>query len=262
MDIFVCVKRVADTSEVDIEIDRTGLALEEEDFSFDINEWDNFAVETALQLKEKHGGTVTALTVGSEDDEEVLRRALAMGCDDAFHLSDDAFEGSDGWGIAQILAATLNGKSFDLLLFGTVSADEGAGQVGGFVAGMMDLPLVSLATALDVDGNKATVRHEVENGLERVLEVDLPAVVTVQTGIYEPRYVSIRGIRKVSSVEIPVQGVSDLGLEASQVGAGGARVKLEELSLPPQGQGAQILEGSDGEMIDKLIDLLQENGGL
>ncbi|MBT4559277.1 MAG: electron transfer flavoprotein subunit beta/FixA family protein [Planctomycetes bacterium] len=262
MDIYVCIKRVADTSEVDIEIDRTGLALTEDDFSYDINEWDNFAVEAALQLKEEHGGKVTALTVGIEDDEEVLRRALAMGCDEALHLSDPCFEGSDAWGIAQILSAALKGKPLDLLLFGTVSADEGAGQTGGFVAGLLDLPMVSLATSLKVNGSIATVSHEVEGGLERVRELDLPAVVTVQTGINEPRYVSIRGIRKVSGIEIPVSGVGDLGLDPSQVGASGARVKLEELFLPPQGQSAQMLEGSDDEIIDKLLDLLQENGGL
>jgi electron transfer flavoprotein beta subunit len=261
MNIYVCIKRVADTSEVEIEVDRTGLALEEDDFSWDINEWDNFAVEAAVRLKEKLGGRVTALTVGDEDDEEVLRRALAMGCDDALHLSDPAFEGCDAWGIARILAAALKDKPLDLLLFGAVSADEGGGQVGAFVAGQLDLPLVSLATALDVEGTRAVVQHEVENGLERRREVDLPAVVTVQTGINEPRYVSIRGIRKVSSVEVPVQGAADLGLADGEVGASANRVVLEELFLPQHGDGATILAGSDSEVVDKLVDLLQENGG-
>jgi electron transfer flavoprotein beta subunit len=259
MEIYVCVKRVADTSEVEIEVDRSGLALEEDDFSWDINEWDNFAVEAAVQLKEQHGGSVTAVTVGGEDDEEVLRRALAMGCDHAILCSDDSFDGADAWSIAQILASAIKDKPVDLLLFGAVSADEGRGQVGGFVAGILDLPLVSLATSLKVEGTTATVQHEVENGLERVREVNLPAVITVQTGINEPRYVSIRGIRKVGSMEIPVQDCGALGLAAKNVAA---RVVLEELFLPAQGDGAQMLEGSDSEMIDKLIGLLQEKGGL
>lgn len=262
MEIYVCIKRVADTSEVEIEVDRTGLALEEDDFSWDINEWDNFAVEAAVQLKEQHGGSVTAVTVGGEDDEEVLRRALAMGCDHAILCSDDSFEGADAWSIAQILAAALKDKPMDLLLFGAVSADEGRGQVGGFVAGLLDLPLVSLATALKVDGTTATVQHEVENGLERVREVNLPVVITVQTGINEPRYVSIRGIRKVGSIDIPTSSAADLNLSADQVSAGATRVKLEELFLPERGDGAQMLEGSDSEMIDKLVDLLQEKGVL
>ena len=262
MEIYVCIKRVADTSEVEIEVDRSGLALEEADFSWDINEWDNFAVEAAVQLKEQHGGTVTAITVGGEDDEEVLRRALAMGCDQALHCYDPAFENADAWSIATILAAALKGRAIDLLLFGAVSADEGRGQVGGLVAGLLDLPLVSLATALTVDGAKAIVQHEVENGLERVREVDLPAVITVQTGINEPRYVSVRGIRKVAAMDIPVHGVAELGLAAENYASQTNRITLEELFLPPQGVGAQILEGSNEEMMNQLIQLLQENGGL
>ncbi len=256
MDVIVCIKRVADTSEVEIEIDRTGRALEEDDFSWDINEWDNFAVEAAVQLKEQHGGTVTALTVGGEDDEEVLRRALAMGCDAAVHLSDEAFAGADAWAVAQVLAAAVGDRPCDLLLLGAVSADEGRGQVGGFLAGLLDRPLVALATGLEVADGRARVRHEVEGGLERVVEVDLPAVVTVQTGINEPRYVSIRGIRKVAGVDIPVLGAAELGVSADP------RVTLEELFLPPKGEGAEILEGSDDEVVERLVEMLRERGGL
>jgi len=255
MEIYVCIKRVADTSEVEIEVDRSGLALEEDDFSWDINEWDNFAVEGAVQLKEKHGAKVTAITVGGEDNEEVLRRALAMGCDQAIHLCDEAFETTDAWGIARAISSCLQGKQADLLLFGAISADRCHAQVGGLVAGLMDLPMVSLATSLEVADGKATVHHEVENGLERVVELDLPAVVSVQTGINEPRYVSIRGIRKVASADIPAHTVNDLACQAEP------RVKLEELFLPEQGDGAQILEGDDDEVIDRLVEMLQEKGG-
>jgi electron transfer flavoprotein beta subunit len=262
MEIYVCIKRVADTSEVEIAVDRSGLSLEQDDFSWDINEWDNFAVEAAVQLKEKHGGKVTALTVGGEDDEEVLRRALAMGCDQAMHLSDPAFENSDAWGIARILSAAMQGKTIDLLLFGAVSADEGSGQVGAMVAGKLGLPLVALATGLKVEGQQAIVRHEVENGLERILQVDLPAAISVQTGMNEPRYVSIRGIRKVAAVEIPTLGAAQLDLDAAQLGQPGSRVLLEQLFLPPRGDGAEMLCGSDNEKIETLVQLLHEKGGL
>jgi electron transfer flavoprotein beta subunit len=255
MEIYVCIKRVADTSEVEIEVDGSGKALEEDDFSWDINEWDNFAVEAAVELKEKHDAKVTAITVGGEDDEEVLRRALAMGCDQAIHLCDEAFETIDAWGIARAIAASLQGKQVDLLLFGAISADRCEAQVGGLVAGLMNMPMVSLATSLEVADGFATVRHEVENGLERVVNVDLPAVVSVQTGINQPRYVSIRGIRKVASAEIPMKAAADLGCATE------ARVKLEELFLPEQGDGAQILEGDDDEVIDRLVKMLQEKGG-
>jgi electron transfer flavoprotein beta subunit len=262
MEIYVCIKRVADTSEVEIAVDRNGLSLLEDDFSWDLNEWDNFAIEAAVQWKEKHGATVTALTVGGQEAEEVLRRALAMGCDQAWHLNDPSFEGSDGWGLARILSAALAEKPIDLLLFGAVSADQGRGQVGGFVAGMLNLPLVSLATDLQMEGTNAIVRHEVENGLERVLEVDLPAVITVQTGINEPRYVSIRGIRKVAALEIPTYSAAQIGLDPAQVGQPGSRVRLEEIFLPAQGDGALILDGSDSEKVDQLVEILQQKGGL
>jgi electron transfer flavoprotein beta subunit len=130
------------------------------------------------------------------------------------------------------------------------------------LAAMLGVPQVALATGIEIEGGKATVRHEVEGGLERVVELDLPAVVTVQTGINEPRYVSIRGIRKVSGVEIPVAGTADLGLSPDQCGEAGSRLKLEELFLPPAGEGAEILEGTPEEAVEKLIERLRERGGL
>ncbi|RMH03068.1 MAG: electron transfer flavoprotein subunit beta/FixA family protein [Planctomycetota bacterium] len=259
MDIYVCVRRVPDTSEVEIEIDRSGRALEEDDFSWDINEWDAYAVEAAVQLKERLGARVTALTVGDEDDEEVLRRALAMGCDQARLLSDDVFAGADSWVTARILAAAMAEPRPDLVLCGAVSADQGRGQVGGFLAGLLDLPLVALATDLQVEEGSARVRHEVSGGVEHLVDLRLPAVVTVQTGLNEPRYVSIRGIRKVAGVEIPVLGAADLGLDPAELQP---RVVTEELFPPPQGGGAEILTGSGEEQVERLVELLHEHGGL
>jgi electron transfer flavoprotein beta subunit len=148
------------------------------------------------------------------------------------------------------------------VLTGSISGDNGSGHVGGMLAAMLGIRQVALATGLSVAGSTATVKHEVEGGLERVVELDLPALVTVQTGINEPRYVSIRGIRKVSGMEIPVLSVSDLGLDPAAVGRQGARVVTEELFLPPRGEGAEILEGDDEEMVDALIERLREHGGL
>ena len=259
MDIVVCIKRVPDVAEADVEIDRTGLGIDESDLSWGMNEWDTFAVEEALRLKEEHGGTVTALTVGGEDDEEVLRRALAMGADQAVLLQDDAFAGSDPLGVAKILAAAIRGRPYDLVLTGAVSGDTGSAQLGGMLAALLEVPQVALATRTAFADGKLEVQHEVEGGLERVVELDLPAVVTVQTGINQPRYVSIRGIRKVASVEIPVEGAGDLGLEA---GALAAQVTLKELFLPPTGDGAEILEGSTDEVVEKLVERLRERGGI
>lgn len=255
MEIAVCIRRVPDTAEAELEVASDGRGIELEDLSWDINEWDNFAVETAVQLKEKHGGRVTALTVGPEDDEEVLRRALAMGADAAVHLNDPAFVDLDAHGIAMALVAALE-TPVDLVLCGAISSDRGTGAVGGLLAARLDVPYVALATALDVADGVATVRHEVEGGQERVVAVDLPAVVSVQTGICEPRYVSIRGIRKVAGAEIPVKDAAALGVTAER------RIQLEEVFVPPRGEGAEILEGDDEEMVEALVERLYKEGGL
>ncbi len=262
MEIIVCVKRVPDTAELEIEIDRSGSGIEERDLAYGVNEWDNFAIEAALAIKEEHEGKVTAITIGGEDDEEVLRRALAMGADEAVHLMDSAFDGSDAQGIATILHKAITARPFDLVLTGAISSDRSSGQVGGMLAAMLGIPQVVLATDLKVEGGKAIVAHEVEGGLERKVELDLPALISVQTGLNEPRYVSIRGIRKVSKMEIPMQNAGDLELDTAAVGAAGAKVSVEELFLPPKGEGAEMLEGDDEEMVEQLVAKLREQGGL
>ena len=262
MEIIVCVKRVPDTAELEIEIDRSGSGIEERDLAYGVNEWDNFAIEAALAIKEEHEGKVTAITIGGADDEEVLRRALAMGADEAVHLMDSGFDGSDAQGIATILHKAITARPFDLVLTGAISSDRSSGQVGGMLAAMLGIPQVVLATYLKVDGGKAIVAHEVEGGLERKVELDLPALISVQTGLNEPRYVSIRGIRKVSKMEIPVQNAGDLELDTTAVGAPGAKVSVEELFLPPKGEGAEMLEGDDEEMVEQLVAKLREQGGL
>lgn len=262
MEIIVCVKRVPDTAELEIEIDRSGSGIEERDLAYGVNEWDNFAIEAALAIKEEHEGKVTAITIGGEDDEEVLRRALAMGADEAVHLMDSAFDGSDAQGIATILHKAITARPFDLVLTGAISSDRSSGQVGGMLAAMLGIPQVVLATDLEVEGGKAIVAHEVEGGLERKVELDLPALISVQTGLNEPRYVSIRGIRKVSKMEIPMQNAGDLELDTAAVGAAGAKVSVEELFLPPKGEGAEMLEGDDEEMVEQLVAKLREQGGL
>lgn len=262
MEIIVCIKRVPNLSETEIEVDRDGRSLVDNDLEYDVNEWDNFAIEAAVQLKETHGARVTAITIGDEDSEDVLRRALAMGADEALHLMDTAFDGSDAWGIATALHRAIADRPHDLVLTGAISNDEARGHVGGMLAAMLDIPMVALATDLSIDGATATVRHEVEGGLERVTRVDLPALVTVQTGLNEPRYVSIRGIRKVSGMEIPVKTAGDLSLDSSTVGTGAVRVTLEEIFLPTRVDAAEMLDGDGEAVVEALVDRLQQEGGL
>ncbi len=262
MEILVCVKRVPDTAENEIEVKADGTDIEQDDLVYSVNEWDNYAVEEAIQIRDKVGGAVTVVTVGDDEAEEVLRREMAMGADSGILCSDDAFEGSDGRGIAAILKAEIEKGKYDLVLTGA-QADDGAGQVGGMVAAMLDWPYASLVNKIEAgDGGSITVGREIEGGNQEMNEIQLPCVLSIQTGINEPRYVGIRGIRKVASVEIPTHGAADLGLAADAVGAAGAKVKRVDYFMPELGEGAEILEGSMEEKIDKLIEMLKAKGGL
>ena len=262
MEILVCVRRVPDTAENEIALNRAGNDIERDDLVYSINEWDNYAVEEALQIVAKTGGNVTVVTVGGEDDEEVLRREMAMGANQGVLITDDAFDGSDGKGIATILKAYVQKGKFDLILTG-VQAEDGGAQVGGMLASLLDYPFASLVNSIEVlDGNKLKISREIAGGNREMNEIDLPCVLSIQTGINEPRYVGMRGIRQVASLEIPTYGASDLGLDEALVGVGAAKVKRSDYFVPALGKGAEMLQGSRAENIDSLIGLLKAKGGL
>jgi electron transfer flavoprotein beta subunit len=262
MEILVCVKRVPDTAENEIEVNSDGSDIRRDDLVYSVNEWDNYAVEEAIQIRDKVGGSVTVATVGDEDAEEVLRREMAMGADNGVLLSDSAFEGSDGKGLAAILKAEIEKGKYDLVMTGA-QADDGAGQVGGMVAAMLDWPYASVVNKIEViDDTKIKVGREIEGGNQEVNEIELPCVLSIQTGINEPRYVGIRGIRKVASVDIPVHGSSDLGLSADSVGGTAAKVKRMDYFVPELGEGAEMIEGSMEEKVEKIIEILKAKGGI
>jgi len=262
VEILVCARRVPDTSENEIELNSSGNDIERDDLVYSINEPDNYAVEEALQIVAREGGHVTVVTVGSEDDEEVLRREMAMGANQAVLLSDEAFNGSDGKGIATILKAYIAKNHFDLILTG-VQAEDGAAQVGGMLAALLDYPYASLVNSIQVvDAKKLKVSREIAGGSKEVNEIELPCVLSIQTGINEPRYVGMRGIRQVASVEIPTLGPAELGVEAGAVGEAGAKVKRVDYFVPAAGKGAEILKGKREEIIAKLIELMKAKGGL
>lgn len=261
MEILVCVKRVPDTSENEIELNSAGNDIDRDDLVYSVNEWDNYAVEEAIQIVDRVGGSVTVVTVGDGESEEVVRREMAMGAEKGLLLSDDAFENSDGRGIATILKAAVEKGSYDLIMTGA-QADAGAGQIGGMLAAMLDYPYASLVNTIEVLGDKLKVGREIEGGNQEMSEIELPCVLSIQTGINEPRYVGIRGIRKVASVEIPTLGAADLGLDTALVGDAGAKVKRLDYFVPDMGEGAEMLEGSTEEIIEKLIELLKAKGGL
>jgi electron transfer flavoprotein beta subunit len=236
VEILVCVRRVPDTSENEIQLNTAGNDIERDDLVYSINEPDNYAVEEALQIAAKAGGSVTVVTVGSDDDEEVLRREMAMGANQDVLLSDESFDGSDGRGIATILKAYVHKGHFDLILTG-VQAEDGGAQIGGMLAALLDYPFASLVNSISVlDGGKLKVSREIEGGNKEMNEIDLPCVLSIQTGINEPRYVGMRGIRQVASLDVPTFGASDLGVDASAVGDAGAKVKRMDYFVPALGK--------------------------
>jgi len=261
VEILVCARRVPDTSENEIALNSAGNDIEYDDLVYSINEPDNYAVEEALQIVARVGGNVTVVTVGGEDDEEVLRREMAMGASHGVLISDEAFSGSDGRGIAAILAAFVQKGHYDLILTG-VQAEDGGAQVGGMLAALLDYPFASLVNSIEVLDGKLKVSREIEGGNKEISEIDLPCVLSIQTGINEPRYVGMKGIRQVASLPIPTFAASDLSLDAGTVGVAAAKVKRLDYFVPALGKGAEILKGSREEIIDKVIDLVAAKGGL
>lgn len=261
MEILVCVRRVPDTSENEIALTSAGDDIERDDLVYSVNEPDNYAVEEALQIVDRVGGTVTVATVGGDDDEEILRREMAMGAKQGVLISDEAFSGSDGRGIAAILRAYVQKNHYDLILTG-VQAEDGGAQVGGMLAAMLDYPFASLVNSIEVLDAKLKISREVAGGNKEMNEIDLPCVLSIQTGINEPRYVGMKGIRQVASVEVPTFDASDLAIDTSAVGESAAKVGRVDYFLPALGKGAEILKGSREENIDKLIELVKSRGGL
>jgi electron transfer flavoprotein beta subunit len=261
MEILVCARRVPDTSENEIEINAAGNDIERDELVYSINEPDNYAVEEALQIRDRVGGNVTVVTIGGEDDEEILRRELAMGANQAVLISDDAFRGSDGRGIAGVLAAFVKKGHYDLILTG-VQAEDGAAQVGGMLAAILDYPFASLVNSIQLEEGKLRVSREIESGNREINEIDLPCVLSIQTGINEPRYVGMRGIRQVASVPIPTLGTTDVGVDQAAVGEGAARVRRVDYFVPALSKGAQILHGSREENADEVLELVAAKGGL
>jgi electron transfer flavoprotein beta subunit len=262
MDIIVCMKWTPDTSEADLVVDKDGKDIRRDDLEYDMNDWDRFAIEEAVQIKEKVGGKVTVVAVAPEDAEEMLRECLARGADEAFHVWEDAIEASDGHAIARVLAGFMKDRPLDLILTGTLADDDCAGQVGGMLAAMLGIPSATLVSKIEVQDKVVRFHHELEGGLYESIEMDLPAALSVATGLNEPRFVSIRAVRKVSGMEIPMLDLGTLNMDAAQVGTDGARIEIERLELPPEGEGAEIITGSPEEAAAKLAEILKEKGGI
>ena len=260
MDVVVCVKHVPETAEAELKINQSGKAIEKTGLVHDINEWDDYALEEAVRIKEKQGGTVTAITIGPEGSDSTLRKCLARGADKAIRLTDPKFNGSDGYATAKILHSVIKTLHFDLILTGAQAGDDGSAMVGPILAQMLGIPHATMAKKIELSGGAAKVNRELEGGLEEIVEVKLPALFAVQTGINEPRYVSIMGIRKAMQKEIKVMDLADTGLSENDVGEAGSWIKIEKMYVPPAEKQAEFLKGTPDEVATKIAKIIKSRG--
>jgi electron transfer flavoprotein beta subunit len=223
MNIAVCVKRIPKTAEADIFIEKDGKDIKKEHLVFALNDWDGYAVREASILKEKYGGEVTAITVGPEESKEVLTRCLAMGADRALRIAED----------------------------------DNYAQVGVSLAQMLGLPHAAIVNRIEIEGGKATVRRELEGGLEEVLEVKLPAVLTIQSGINEPKYVSLAAILEAEDKEMKEAGLEEMGVSSTEP----LDMMIDEITFPPAGKTAEILKGNPEEVVVQLTEILKKKKG-
>jgi electron transfer flavoprotein beta subunit len=258
MKIITLIKQVPDTAQLSSNVN--GLQLMSEGGPRIVNPWDEYTLETGLQLKEKHGGVVTVICLGKPDSAESLKRGLAMGADEAILLSDPLLEGSDSLATARVLAAAIRKLGeFDLIITGRSAIDGNTAATAVQVAALLKAPQLSYVAAikaLDPAARTITVERLLEAGRE-IVTAKLPAVISVVKEINEPRYPSFMGIRKAAKAVIPQWGLADLGLAADQVGLAGAQVKWPQVNLPPAREGAvEIIEGPPAEAAKQLADRL------
>ena len=259
MKIVVTVKEVAVLDEeFELLEDRPG--VEPDAIEWDLNEWDNFSLEEAFQLREAAGdGEVVVVSVGGEEAEDGLRACLAKGADRAVRIWDDALEGADPLAVARVLTPAVARESPDLVLCGVQSSDGVHSATGVALAEHLGLPRVAVVKALDYDAGAGTaaVERELEGGLVELLRVRLPALLTIQTGINEPRYATLRAIKQAKEKQLDVVGLGDLGLDSGAVeAAAGARVR--SMTHPDTGEGAEMLDGPAPEVAARIAEIVKE----
>lgn len=259
MNIIVCLKQVPDT-ESQIKISSDGKSIVTDDIKWVMNPYDEFCVEEALQLKTKFGGEVTVVGLGPKRVTETIRTALAMGADKGILVNDDAMEGSDSIATAKALAAAIKDLEYDLIFTGQRGIDDDSGTVGAAVAEFLGIPQLSLIIDVDVaeDGKTVKVTRPVE-GQALIIESSLPALITAQKGLNEPRYASLPGIMKAKKKPLDEKSLADLGIDASECGEAARKVKIIEITPPPERQGGKIIDGeTPQEKAAELAKMLHE----
>jgi len=255
MKIIVAIKQVPDR-DAQVRIDAAAKWIEESDIQFALNESDAYALEEALQLKEKHGGEVIVVSAGPERVGQTIREALAKGADRAIHVACDDLGTRDALGVARLLAAAVKPENPDLVLTGLQSEDLGLGQTGVILAELLGLPHATLILHIDVEGDAGSsahikVKRELEEGWFQEIEMPTPAVLTIQSGGNKLRYATLMGIKRAKLKEVRTLAASELGTDAAPV------VILERLALPQKQKSTQILPGNAKEAAAALVEKLK-----
>jgi electron transfer flavoprotein beta subunit len=256
MNIAVCVKRIPKTAEADIFIEKDGRDIKKDNLVFHLNDWDGYAVREAVRLKEEYGGgTVTVLTIGPEESKEVLTRCLAMGADKAVKIEEPPVQ--DSRLISKILAQALKDQPFDLVLTGVQAEDDNCGQIGPSLAQMLGLPHAAIVNRVEISGNMARVKRELEGGIEEAVDLKLPAVLTIQTGINEPKYVSLAAILDAEDKETEEVPLEKTGVALDQP----LDATIDQVFFPPAGKMAEILKGTPEEVVMQLTEIVKKKKG-
>ncbi|HEY1595108.1 MAG TPA: electron transfer flavoprotein subunit beta/FixA family protein [Thermoleophilaceae bacterium] len=252
MKIVVPVKQVAVVDE-DFELAGDGTGVDPDFLEWSLNEWDEFSVEAALQL----GDEVVVVTVGDEEATEGLLACLAKGADRAVRIWEDSLAGADALAVARVLAAAVGRESPDLVLCGVQSSDAVNSATGIGLAGFLDMPHVAVARAIAHEGGSLTVERELEGGLVEVVRIGLPALLTVQTGINEPRYANLRAIKQAREKPMEELDLAGLGLSSPDIeAASGSR--LRKLAVPEAGEGAEMLQGSPADVATRIREIVAD----
>jgi electron transfer flavoprotein beta subunit len=243
VNIICCLKQVPDT-ETQIKIASDGRSIVTDDIKWVMNPYDEFGVEEALRIKEKFGGEVIVVGLGPKRVTESIRTALAMGADRGFLISDDALDGSDSIATAKALAAVIKDLEYDIIFTGQRGVDDDMGVVGAVLAEFLGIPHFSVIDKVEVseDGKSVKVNRPIE-GQTLVIESNLPALITAQKGLNEPRYASLPGIMKAKKKPLEEKTLSDLGLDAGEFGEAARKIRILEMTPPPARKAGKIIEG-------------------
>jgi electron transfer flavoprotein beta subunit len=263
MKSLVLVKQVPNTDSP-FRINATGTWVDESNLTYGLNDYDRYALEALLRLKDTGAVTeVAALTVGPERASTALRTCLATGADRGLHIKDDALAAADPLSIARCIVAAVKDEGFSLILAGLQADDDNAMQIGPFVARLLDRPCATAAMSLALQENGVIrVERELENNRLQMVDLTLPAVITVQTGINEPRYASLKGIMAAKKKEIRTLSLADLKLGAAEIAASKARYTTVRLAPPPKGKGAEMLTGPADQIARDLVTRIREKTGV